>query len=120
MPETADWERLGRRLQVQRVMLNPRYKNRSLFSRERGINYRLAQDIETAARENYDFSTRISVDIAYGWRPGSVDSVLAGREPAIAPVLPDGVLTPREEAIGDTYLDALRIAQDRRKAGNGD
>jgi hypothetical protein len=105
-------------LQVQRVMLNCRYKNRSLFSRERGINYRLALDVETSARQNYDYSTRISIDLAYGWQPGSVDLVLAGGEPVVTPAVPGPIFTASEQATLDSIPEAVRRGQEQKKAGN--
>lgn len=83
MPQPAeDWERLGQLLQQRRVELNPDWKNRAEFTRANGINYRLAQDIETAARDNYDPPTRAFIEDAYRWEPGSIVRVLAGGDPA--------------------------------------
>jgi hypothetical protein len=87
MPAVADraaWVRLGKMLEQRRVCLDPRYSNLSLFAEERGINYRMAWDAEQAKRINYRRATRLAIDIAYGWAPGSVDAVLAGGEPAVA------------------------------------
>lgn len=121
MPDSADWERLSLRLQAQRVMLNSRYRNRALFARERGINYRLAQDVETLYRDNFDYPTKISIDLAYGWEPGSVDRVLAGGEPVVAPrPRAADVLSPREQVIGDALPESFRRAgDDGRETGNG-
>jgi hypothetical protein len=85
MPDRADWERVGEMLQRQRVQLDPRYRNRALFSTERRINYRLCLDIETGARENYGIATLAHIELAYGWRPGSIAAALLGGRPA-----PDG------------------------------
>jgi hypothetical protein len=87
MPEVADksaWIRLGKLLERQRVTLDPRYSNLSLFAQERGINYRMAWDAEQAQRTNYRNATRLAIDIAYGWEPGSFNVVLAGGEPSVA------------------------------------
>jgi hypothetical protein len=83
-PDDRRWAVLGELLQEQRVHLDRRYKNRTLFSDERQINYRLAQDLETNARQNYERSTLTDVEIAYGWAPGSIRAVLAGGEPVAA------------------------------------
>jgi hypothetical protein len=85
MPEHADWVRAGIYLQEQRVRLNPAYRNRSLFSRERGINYRLSQDIENAVRDNFDRPTITHIELAYGLEPGAVEKMLAGERPQQLP-----------------------------------
>ena len=106
MPDHSDWERVGERLQQQRVTLDRRYRNRSLFSRERGINYRLSQDIETAARDNYELSTLTHIELAYGLRPGSIRSML--------------VLTAEQHAGMDAFAQAIQLHAEReRKSGNG-
>lgn len=87
MPEARDedqWKRLGELLQEQRVRLDRRYRNRTLFSAERQINYRLAQDLETGARHDYKLATLADAEMAYGLKPGSVAAVLAGAEPQMA------------------------------------
>lgn len=84
MPAVGDmhaWIRLGRLLEQRRVMMDSRYSNLALFAEERGINYRMAWDIEQGRRTNYRRATRLAIDVAYGWRPGSVDAVLEGRNP---------------------------------------
>ena len=84
--EAADWERLGDLLQRRRVDLDSRYRNRQAFADERKIDYRLAYDIESAARINYRKTTLYAVEQAYGWEPGSIRRVLAGGEPALVAV----------------------------------
>ena len=74
-------KRLGELLTLRRVELDPRYRNRSLFAKEREINLRLAQDIENAARDNFDAPTRAFIALKYGWTADSVDRVLAGGDP---------------------------------------
>lgn len=114
MPDLAHWERLGRMLQVQRVMSDPRYRNRSLFSRERGINYRLCQDIETSARQDYGDATKIHIELAYGWKPGSIDAVLAGGEPALM------ALTPAERSDVEDFGNLVRTLRAERAAAEED
>jgi hypothetical protein len=96
----AGWVRVGELLQVRRVELAPRYKNLALFCRERDIDYRLAWDIENHARTNFRRGTRTSIEVAYGWEPGSIERVLAGAEPTVrsdgAPVR-ELELVPRDE-----------------------
>lgn len=84
VPDKAAWERLGKLLERRRVTMDPRYSNLSLFCQERGINYRMAWDAEQAQRTNFRSATRLAIDIAYGWEPGSTDEVLAGAQPRLA------------------------------------
>jgi hypothetical protein len=104
MPTSGDKsarKRLGRLLTQARVELDPRYRNRALFSRERGINYRLAQDAENAAGDvGGDAATRMFISMAYGWTPDSFDVVLAGGEPKKVAQVPPRVLTLITEAWG--------------------
>jgi hypothetical protein len=92
MPESADmdaWRRLGRMLERRRVELDTRYSNLSLFAAERGLDYRMAWDVEHAARSNFRRPTITAIEVAYGWVPGSVAAVLAGGRPEPAES-PDG------------------------------
>ena len=73
--DKAARKRLGRLLVQARVELDLRYKNRALFARERGLNYRLVQDTENAARDIFDEPTRLVIERAYGWAYGSIDTV---------------------------------------------
>jgi hypothetical protein len=84
----ASWERLGDLLEHRRVQLNPRYANLTLFAEERGIDYRMAWDAEHARRTNYRRPTLTAIEVAYGWKPGSIRSVLDGGDPAPAPGSP--------------------------------
>lgn len=105
MPSSGDKaarKRLGRMLTQARVELDPRYKNRALFARERGINYRLAQDAENAASEvGGDAATRMFISLAYGWTPDSFDTVLAGGDPVKAVQVPPRVMALIRESWGD-------------------
>lgn len=68
-------------LEARRAELDPAFRNLTLFARERGIDYRLAWDIEHGRRANYRRVTLTAIEIAYGWQPGSIRRVLDGREP---------------------------------------
>lgn len=84
MADQADagaWKRLGDLLEQRRVGLDSRYKNLTLFSAEREVDYRLAWDIEHGARTNFRRPTLTSIEAAYGWEHGSIRSVLAGGDP---------------------------------------
>lgn len=115
MPSSGDKaarKRLGRLLTQARVELDPRYRNRALFSRERGINYRLAQDAENAASDvGGDAATRMFISLAYGWTPDSFDTVLAGGDPKKAAQVPPRVLALVQEAWG-SMQDAPQHVRD--------
>lgn len=82
MSESRDeWVRIGEYLQDRRVQIDTRYANLRLFADERGINYRLAWDVEHARRNNYARATLTSLDVAYRLQPGSVRNMVAGGEP---------------------------------------
>lgn len=88
-PSAADWERLGEQLTRRRVELDPRYANRTAFAAERGIDYRLAYDVEEAKRANFRPATIAAIEVAYAVAPGSVRRALEGGdlEPLPAPRL---------------------------------
>lgn len=91
-PAPASWKRLGELLIRRRVELDPRYQNRSTFCAERGLDYRLAYDIEEARRTNFRSTTLAGVAAAYAVTPDSLSGVLhdprAGLEPTPAPSRP--------------------------------
>jgi len=103
--EAAAWAALGKMLVQQRVQLDPRYMNRSLFAAERHINGRLAADIEKGRRQNYDAATVAAVEVAYGLPSGAIARAIAralsGDDPG--PVPPAAHRPPPGPA-GDGYL----------------
>lgn len=86
----ADWARVGAMLENRRAELDPRYRNMKIFERERGIDYRLAWDIEHARRDTYRRVTLTAIEVAYGWQPGSIHRVLEGGDPV--PAAATGIL----------------------------
>ena len=50
----AAWVRLGELLVRRRIELDPRYRNRRTFTSERGVEYRIVNDIELGRRDNYE------------------------------------------------------------------
>jgi hypothetical protein len=119
-PDHAAWKRLGQLLEARRVELNPSYRNRTTFAAERGVDYRLAFDIETAARTNYRRPTLRSVEVGYGWRAGSIGRVLEGGEPEPAPqpeLVPSRDSHPAPDGLGvQSVLDDPGLTDDE-KAG---
>lgn len=65
MPEGQDWDRLGAALVERRIQIDPRYKNRRLFAREVGLNWRLLFDIEQHKRSNFEPETLMAIARAY-------------------------------------------------------
>jgi hypothetical protein len=109
---SAARERLGSLLKQRRVELGIEFKNRSLFAAEVGLNYRLVQDIENAARDNFEDVTLLAIDRAYRWQGGSSARVLDGGDPE--PM----VFTPQEQDVIDRmrqFLDAR--GQEANRAG---
>ena len=82
----GSWVRLGGQLARRRVEIDPRYKNRTLFAEERGMNWRLLHDIERAKRTNFEPETLAAIEVAYELAPGAIARALDGAdlEPASA------------------------------------
>ena len=120
MTEPADWKRVGELLQQQRVRLDPRFRNRTVFADERGINYKLVQDIEKAARDNFDPPTLTYIELAYGLEPGTIEQWRAGTRDGAArhlravpdlPALPD---EPTVDAMAEA-VSAPGLTDDQRE-----
>lgn len=89
---TANWTRLGELLVRRRIELDPRYSNRRLFCKERGVNYRTVTDIEHGLRGNYEPATVTALEVAYAVVPGSFARAATGEdglEPLAATEPPD-------------------------------
>lgn len=95
----ASWKRLGELLIRRRVELDPRYQNRSTFSTERGLDYRLAYDIEEARRTNFRKGTLAGIANAYAVTP---DSLLAVLRDAHAQLEPAGFAASQSPATPGT------------------
>lgn len=80
--DTSAWQRLAAKLTERRATLRPEWSERTTFARDTGLSYRSISDLETARRDNYKASWLVKVEKAYEWEPGSIQSVLAGGEPA--------------------------------------
>lgn len=66
------WKRAGEMLEQARIELDIRYRNLTLFTSERGIDYRLCWDIEHGSRANYRRSTLSAIESAYGVPRGTI------------------------------------------------
>lgn len=125
MENTADWMALGRNVVQARVSAGLR-TSKSLAERM-GVSQRLVGDIENGRRASYSSSTIASLEMALDWSPGSVDAVLAGRDP-----MPIGVLGSEQggasefehlhrlghDVLGQRTAQVLRSA--RRKYAKGE
>jgi hypothetical protein len=76
-----EWDRLGKLLTERRKEMDPRWDDLTLFTRERGLDWRMAWDLENNRRVNYRPLTLAGVEVAYGWEKGSISRVLAGGDP---------------------------------------
>lgn len=78
----GDWQRLGELLIAARVGMG--FTKRAGWVEHLGFTHdRTITDIENAKRSNYGRATLADIERAYGWRPGSIRSVLAGGEPTL-------------------------------------
>lgn len=75
------WQDLAKRLESRRVELDPRYSNLSEFSRATGVHYKTLQRAEGGKPHQFGRGTLAALDAAYGYLPGSIESMLAGGEP---------------------------------------
>jgi len=92
------WQRLGAMLIRRRIELDPRYHNRTLFAVERGVDARVVFDIEKHRRGNFELKTIMGLERAYGLRPGSVGTALAGGELTAAPQPAPPAIAPESAA----------------------
>jgi hypothetical protein len=122
-PSRDEWQRLGEMLEGRRVDLDLRYRNLSLFAQERGIDYRLAWDIEHARRTNYRRPTLRAIEAAYALVSGAIDSALDG---GTLPVLPadtaedPGAVLERSLArlgLSDEQIEAFARLSPEQKRG---
>jgi hypothetical protein len=126
MPDQGDkaaQKRLGLLLRQARVELSLRYKDRTVFARETGLSERLLQDVETAYRSRFKDDTKLALELAYGWQPGSIDAVLAGGDPVKAVHVPPKVLALIRDTWGSfddapehirTFAEAEQFPEDFR------
>ena len=95
------WRKLGGLLKLRRQIMDPRWANRRVFARERGINYKLASDIETAYRTDFELDTIVQkIAPAYAVTYQSIGYALGGGrlEPLRYVTLPAGDVVPLQPA----------------------
>lgn len=96
-------QHLGSQLIRRRIELDPAYRNRRVFTDERGLDYRVVSDIETGRRSNFEGGTITALEVAYSIAPGSIRAAMAGSE--LRPIsAPEGA---SERGNPDSELEAL-------------
>jgi hypothetical protein len=122
--DMTTWKRLGQLLEQQRVQLDTRYANMTLFAAERGVDYRLCWDAEHGARDNYRRATLAALEIAYGLEPRSIEAFLTGQQGALVtfnPYADDADLAKVWDATRGLSLaerhNMVNIAKDLRSGG---
>ncbi|MFF4989669.1 hypothetical protein ACFY19_20920 [Streptosporangium saharense] len=71
------WAQLGALLKARRVEIDTRYRNRSLFCRERQLHYRVVGDLEGARRTNFTADLLRAAEVAYGLARGAITTALS-------------------------------------------
>jgi transcriptional regulator with XRE-family HTH domain len=80
------WVDLGARVRRERVR---RHLTQARFAQVIGLRPRTISSIERAEKDSYDPSTVDAIEIAMGWRAGSIDRVVNGQNPIVESVLAD-------------------------------
>ena len=108
-PSEAAWERLGELLTQRRTQLDPRYARRTTFAKERGLNYRVAYEVETNRRHNFGDGTLAVIESAYELVPGSLKRTLndGPLEPAGRPAVPSAPSADEPESVSPAVADAI-------------
>jgi len=76
---STNWERLGKRVTSERARRG--YRSLAAFAAAAGLSTSTVDSIEHGRKSGYDPNTIAALEHALGWRTGSVDRVLSGREP---------------------------------------
>lgn len=71
-PRQEDWRALGQWLRARRVMVNPRWRNRTLFARETGISLKTLTDLELGHRLSFSPEMLALMEQTYRLRQGSL------------------------------------------------
>lgn len=77
-PVVGDWEAIGEYVRRER---RRRHMTQATFAEVIGISRRTLTSLETAATDRYDAGILTAMEIALGWKDGSVESVLGGGRP---------------------------------------
>jgi hypothetical protein len=115
------WVRLGDALVRRRIELDPQYRNRRRFADERGLEIRIAADLEKARRTNFEPATITAAEVAYQLAAGSITRFLQGAgslepQPAVPEPESEEPATPADTTAEDMLAAVLRIAASRAEA----
>lgn len=75
------WQRLGSYVRSERARLGGNRRSLAAFAKAAGVSRTTLDSIEHARKDNYDPATLATLEHALGWRPGSIDRILAGGRP---------------------------------------
>lgn len=81
MPRMAsgEWKRLGRIVRAERARLG--YHSVATFAKAAGLSSTTVDNVENARKSSYRADTIGALELALGWRAGSVQRVLDGHDP---------------------------------------
>lgn len=106
---TQDWKRLADKVIARRVELGM-HTTTALAERSK-LTPRALGDVENARRTNYTRGTKAQIEHALDWVYGSIDDILAGKDPTVV----DGVTVTSSESpplpTADEDVERLIIAQ---------
>jgi hypothetical protein len=74
----GDWARVGETVRAERAL---RWRRRADFAWATGLSVRLISDLERGRRDNYAPETKLIIESALLWEPGSIDRIVAGGRP---------------------------------------
>jgi transcriptional regulator with XRE-family HTH domain len=76
---SGEWKRLGQIVRAERVRLG--YHSVANFAKAAGLSSTTVDNIENARKTSYRPDSVGALELALGWRSGSVELVLAGQDP---------------------------------------
>lgn len=83
---SGEWKRLGQIVRAERVRLG--YHSVATFAKASGLSATTVDNIENGRKTSYRPDSVGALELALGWRSGSVERILAGQDPE-AEVDPD-------------------------------
>lgn len=78
---SSRWERLGSLVTAERVRRG--HRSLAAFAASTGLSTSTLDSLEHGRKTSYDPSTLSALEHALGWQAGSVERVLAGRDPLL-------------------------------------
>jgi len=117
--DAGAWTLLGGQLRARRGQINPKYRNRALFVRERskprGLDYKFIYDLEARpkdGRSGFSIDKLLDVAAAYGVTVESIGAALDGGDliPAAGPVPAPAAGPPEAVKASGILNDAAIVA----------